>query len=69
MIEKNESKQEKEKTGIRKKVWEEGSKIDYLANSASTMECTGLLHRPAENEAESEAYGEVYHFLAPEEKE
>ena len=67
MPEKNKDRQKK--AGSEKEVWEEGSKIEYLSNSASTMECTGLLHRPAENEAEQEAYGEVYHFLAPEEKE
>ena len=69
MMKKNHMKNDTVSEKQENRIWEEGSKIDYLSNSASMMECTGLLHRPAENEAENEAYGEVYHFLAPEEKE
>ena len=68
-MEKNGIDKGEEAKQDRKRIWEEGSKIDYLSNSASTMECTGLLHRPVENEEEKEAYAEVYHYLAAEEKE
>lgn len=44
---------------------EEGGSYDYLSNSASSSDCTGLLHKPAENEEELEAYEEVYDFLPP----
>lgn len=38
---------------------------DYLGNSASASDCTGLQHRAPTNEYEKEAYDEVYHYLPP----
>ena len=45
---------------------------DYLGNSASVQECTGLIPSLPQNEEEWEAYEEIYHFkpkVAFEEKE
>ena len=39
---------------------------DYLGNSASATDCTGLMHRAPQNKAEEESYEEVYHYLPPE---
>ena len=38
---------------------------DYLANSATGMDCTGLMHRTPSNENEMESYQEVYQYLPP----
>lgn len=38
---------------------------DYLANSATGMDCTGLMNRTAMNESEMEAYQDVYQYLPP----
>ena len=38
---------------------------DYLVNSASTQDCTGLIPRGLQSEEEVEAYEEVYHNLPP----
>lgn len=38
---------------------------DYLANSATGMDCTGLMHRTPFNENEMESYQEVYQYLPP----
>ena len=35
---------------------------DYL-QSAASMDCTGLMPRPATNKAEEESYEELYPFL------
>ncbi|MCI8376304.1 MAG: hypothetical protein HFI29_12875 [Lachnospiraceae bacterium] len=35
---------------------------DYLGNSCSSMDCTGLIPRAPLNEAERESYEEVYHY-------
>ena len=37
---------------------------DYLANAASTTDCTGLMPTPANTEAEREAYDALFHFKA-----
>ena len=39
---------------------------DYLANAASTQDCTGLIPSAPLNEAELEAYDEIYKYQAPE---
>ena len=38
---------------------------DYLVNSASTQDCTGLIPSGLQNEEERESYEEVYHYLPP----
>lgn len=38
---------------------------DYLANSATGMDCTGLMYRTPSNENEMESYQEVYQYLPP----
>ena len=38
---------------------------DYLVNSASTQDCTGLIPGGLQNEEERESYEEVYHYLPP----
>ena len=38
---------------------------DYLVNSASTQDCTGLIPRGLQSDEEVEAYEEVYHYLPP----
>lgn len=38
---------------------------DYLVNSASTQDCTGLIPSGLQNEEEREFYEEVYHYLPP----
>ena len=38
---------------------------DYLVNSASTQDCTGLVPRGLQSDEEVEAYEEVYHYLPP----
>ena len=35
---------------------------DYLANSASTQDCTGLMPTPATSEAERESYQAIRHY-------
>ena len=36
---------------------------DYLVNSASTQDCTGLIPGGLQNEEERKSYEEVYHYL------
>lgn len=38
---------------------------DYLANSATVMECTGLMHKTPMNQDEMESYQQVYQYLPP----
>lgn len=38
---------------------------DYLGNSASASDCTGLQHKAPVDEFEEEAYDEVYNYLPP----
>ena len=38
---------------------------DFLANSASTQDCTGLIPVGPTNRAELESYEEVYHYRPP----
>lgn len=38
---------------------------DYLAHSASTTECTGLIPTPANSEAQRESYEAVYPYKPP----
>ena len=38
---------------------------DYLVNSASTQDSTGLIPRGLQSDEEVEAYEEVYHYLPP----
>ncbi|MCI8598891.1 MAG: hypothetical protein HFJ10_10720 [Lachnospiraceae bacterium] len=35
---------------------------DYLGNSCSTTDCTGLIPSSPQSEAEYDSYEEVYHF-------
>lgn len=36
---------------------------DYLGNSASTQDCTGLIPTLPQDEAEREAYEEIYPYM------
>lgn len=38
---------------------------DYLANAASTQDCTGLIPALATTKAERESYADIYHYLPP----
>lgn len=38
---------------------------DYLSNSASTQDCTGLIPSEPVSVSEIESYEELYHFLPP----
>lgn len=38
---------------------------DYLGNSCSTTDCTGLIPSAPQTEAELESYESVYHFEPP----
>ena len=38
---------------------------DYLANAASTQDCTGLIPAAPTSKAELESYEDLYHFLPP----
>lgn len=38
---------------------------DYLANSATGMDCTGLMYRSPSDESEMESYQDVYQYLPP----
>lgn len=38
---------------------------DYLGNSASASDCTGLKHRAPVDEFQDESYEDVYHYLPP----
>lgn len=38
---------------------------DYLGNSASASDCTGLKHMAPVDEYQDEAYEDVYKFLPP----
>lgn len=38
---------------------------DYLANAASTQDCTGLIPSLPVSEAEIESYEDLYHFQPP----
>ena len=40
---------------------------DYLANSASMQDCTGLIPSAPQSKAELESYEDVYHYQPPEE--
>lgn len=39
---------------------------DYLGNSASASDCTGLCPSAPEDDFQMESYEEVYHYLPPE---
>ena len=39
--------------------------FDYLANAASSMDCTGLIPSLAESEDELDSYNQVYQFRPP----
>ena len=38
---------------------------DYLANSASTQDCTGLIPSAPQSKAELESYEDVYNYQPP----
>lgn len=38
---------------------------DYLGNSASTSDCTGLKYKAPIDSFQDEAYDDVYHYLPP----
>ena len=41
---------------------------DYLSNSASAQDCTGLIPSGPISKSELESYEELYHFLPPNSK-
>ena len=38
---------------------------DYLANAASTQDCTGLIPAAPTSKAELESYEDIYHYEPP----
>ncbi len=60
MEKRRDYKAEREGTGISL------NDYDFLANSASTMDCTGLMYRVPEDDAERENYQSVYQYEPPE---
>lgn len=56
---KKEKHMDKNKTVLKK------GEYDYLTNSATGMDCTGLMNRPPQNDAERAAYQQVYQYLPP----
>lgn len=40
-------------------------RYDYLANAASTQDCTGLIPAAPVSDSELESYEELYHFTPP----
>lgn len=36
---------------------------DYLGNSCSAMDCTGLIPSQPQSDAERDSYEEVYHYM------
>lgn len=38
---------------------------DYLSNSASSQDCTGLIPSAPQSKTELESYEEVYHYQPP----
>lgn len=55
--------QNKEKSKDQKRIIDS---YDYLANSASANDCTGLIPSAPQSRAELESYEEVYAFVPPE---
>lgn len=41
---------------------------DYLGNSASTSDCTGLKFKAPVDDFQDESYEDVYHYLPPQVK-
>lgn len=48
-----------------KKARKNPDSYDYLANSASANDCTGLIPSAPQSEAELQSYEEVYAYTAP----
>ena len=44
---------------------EKKEQYDYLENSASQQECTGLIPAAPRSKEELESYEDVYHYLPP----
>lgn len=44
---------------------QENDDYDYLSNSATTMDCTGLQYKAPIDDFQNESYDEVYHYLPP----
>lgn len=67
MKEREELKSAPEKEGKEKEILKDITQedYDYLANSATGMDCTGLQHRAPVNQNEMESYQEVYQYLPP----
>ena len=42
-----------------------GYDYDYLGNSASATDCTGLIPSAPQSKAELESYEDVYHYQPP----
>lgn len=44
---------------------EEKEEYDYLANSASAQDCTGLIPAAPASKAELQSYEDVYRYMPP----
>lgn len=53
------------KHSIAKKNKQMSDSYDYLANSASANDCTGLIPSAPQSESELKSYEEVYAYTAP----
>lgn len=43
-------------------------KYDYIGNSGSANDCTGLIPSAIQDESELDSYQDIYHFSVPEDK-
>ncbi|MBQ8559843.1 MAG: hypothetical protein IJ439_07695 [Tyzzerella sp.] len=66
---KSESKNFEKENFERKNLDKENERIidsyDYLANAASTQDCTGLIPAIPDSDEELESYKDIYHFEPP----
>lgn len=44
-------------------------KYDYIGNSGSANDCTGLIPSAIQDESELDSYQDIYHFSVPKSKE
>ena len=54
-----------EKNSVSKKNRQVIDSYDYLGNSASATDCTGLIPSAPQSEAELQSYEDVYAFTSP----
>ncbi|MGN0350046.1 MAG: hypothetical protein ACI4ES_00210 [Roseburia sp.] len=69
-MEQNRTKQQKygKENGVPERTGMSLREYDFLANSASTMDCTGLMYRVPEDDMERLNYQQVYRYEPPEDE-